>query len=90
MPSPAKNIRLIRVDSVTVEEKDEEISHEPTEKKKKSRLNLESRLSRKENLKTTSKNVVKKTKEVKKVQPKLKGKKATLLPGQKTMNHFFK
>ena len=95
LPSPDKNdasIHLIRVPSVTVTE--EETNIEPAEKKPKSRLNLKSRLPGKENDKTVKK-PIKKAKELKiKMHTKSKGKtsskKTTLLPGQKTLNHFFK
>lgn len=92
LPSPDKSgssIHLIRVPSVAAKEMD----IEPVEKKTKSRLNLESRLPGKENDKTVKK-LIKKNKEIKKVQTKskskLSAKKTNLLPGQKTLNHFFK
>ena len=94
LPSPHKHdasIHLIRVPSVAVNEKETDL--EPDEKKHKSRLNLESRLSSKENDKTVKKHV-KKPKDIKKMNTKQKSKatakKTTLLPGQKTLNHFFK
>lgn len=93
LPSADKNdasIHLIRVPSAAVTQKDIDI--EPAEKKPKSRLNLESRLPGKENDKTVKK-PIKKTKEMKKMPSKSKSKvsakKTTLLPGQKTLKHFF-
>ncbi|XP_066931504.1 PCNA-interacting partner-like [Clytia hemisphaerica] len=89
----AKPIKLIRVPneikSISPERKSEaetiRETSEPPEKKPKSRLNLESRLTDKENNKTMKK--VKKTS----TKPRQKvSKKCALLPGQKTLNQFFK